>query len=90
MAWQVLFDPRALRELDALDGPVRRRIWSFLYERLVRLDDPRSVGQALRGTELGDMWKYRVGDYRIFARIYDDLVEIVAVELGHRGRIYRG
>ena len=68
MSWQILFDPRALRELDELDRGTRDRIWKFLYKRLARLDDPRSVGQALRGSELGDLWKYRVGDYRIFAR----------------------
>jgi mRNA interferase RelE/StbE len=89
MVWQVLLDPGALRELDALDGSVRFRIWRFLYERLAQLKDPRSIGQALRGTELGDLWKYRVGDYRIFARILDDAVEIIVVELGHRSRIYR-
>jgi len=84
-----MFDPRALRELDELDKTVRNRIWKFLYERLAQLDDPRSVGQALRGSELGDLWKYRVGDYRIFARIVDDVVQVVVVEIGHRKEIYR-
>ena len=61
----------------------------FLYERLAQFDDPRRVGQALRGSELGDLWKYRVGDYRIFARIMDDVVQVVVVEIGHRREIYR-
>lgn len=89
MGWQVLLDPRALRELDDLDKPARGRIWKFLYERLAQLDDPRSVGQALRGSELGDLWKYRVGDYRIFTRIEDEVVEVVVVEIGHRREVYR-
>jgi mRNA interferase RelE/StbE len=89
MPWQVLLDPGALRELDDLDRPARERIWRFLYSRLAQLDDPRSVGQALRGTELGDLWKYRVGDYRIFARIMDQMVQVVVVEIGHRREVYR-
>jgi mRNA interferase RelE/StbE len=89
MSWQILFDPRALKDLDQLDKTVRNRIWRFLYERLAQIDDPRSVGQALRGSELGDLWKYRVGDYRIFARIVDDMVQVVVVEIGHRREIYR-
>jgi mRNA interferase RelE/StbE len=89
MAWQVLLDPRALRELDDLDRPARERIWRFLYERLASLDDPRSVGQALRGSELGDLWKYRVGNHRILARIADCVVQVVVVKIGHRREVYR-
>jgi mRNA interferase RelE/StbE len=50
--------------LRKLDRPVQRRILAFLEERIERLDDPRSIGEALKGGELGDFWKYRVGDYR--------------------------
>jgi len=89
MKWQVLIESRGLRELDKLDKAVRLRIWKFLYERLAQLDDPRSIGQALKGSELGDLWKYRVGDYRIFARIMDDTVQVVVIEFGHRREVYR-
>ena len=89
MAWRVLLDPRAAREIDRLDGPVQARIWKFLYERLARLEDPRSVGQAMRGSELGDLWKYQVGDHRILAKISDRDVVVVVVKIGHRREIYR-
>ncbi|HME27800.1 MAG TPA: hypothetical protein VKI44_41865 [Acetobacteraceae bacterium] len=36
-----------------LDHPVARRIHAFLTERLAPLDDPRSLGEALRGPKLG-------------------------------------
>lgn len=89
MGWQILLDPRGLRDLDGLDKPARNRIWRFLYERLAQLDDPRKVGQALKGSELGDLWKYRVGDYRIFARIMDATIQVVVIEIGHRKEVYR-
>lgn len=87
--WEILLDPGALRELDSLDKSARGRIWRFLYERLARLVDPRSVGQALRGSELGDLWKYRVGDHRILARIVDGDVQVIVVKIGHRREVYR-
>lgn len=89
MPWGILLDPRAAREIDRLDGPVQARIWKFLYERLARLEDPRSVGQAMRGSELGDLWKYQVGDHRILAKISDRDVVVVVVRIGHRREIYR-
>jgi mRNA interferase RelE/StbE len=89
MAWKIDFDPRADRELSRLDGQVARRITRFLHERVASLENPRSIGEALKGTEYGDLWKYRVGDYRIIASIEDKLVRILVVRIGNRREVYR-
>jgi len=89
MAWSIDLDPRAKRELSGLDPQIARRISQFLFKRLAALDNPRSIGDALRGTELGDLWKYRVGDYRIIASIEDKLVRILVVRIGNRREVYR-
>jgi mRNA interferase RelE/StbE len=89
MAWSIELDPRARRELDRLDPQVGRRISRFLFERIAPLENPRSIGDALKGTELGDLWKYRVGDYRIIASIEDKLVRILIVRIGNRREVYR-
>jgi len=89
MAWKIDFDPRADRELDRLDPQISRRINRFLHERVARLDNPRSLGEALKRTEYGDLWKYHVGDYRIIASIEDRLVRILVVRIGNRREVYR-
>lgn len=89
MAWRIELDPKADRELDKLDSHVARRILAFLHDRLAHLDDPRSIGEALRGSALGTFWKYRVGDYRIIASIEDEAVRILVVRMGHRKDIYK-
>jgi mRNA interferase RelE/StbE len=89
LAWRIEFDPAAAKELAKLDKPVARRITAFLSDRVAPLSDPRSIGEALRGDELGRYWKYRVGDYRIIASLYDDRVVIVVVRIGHRGEVDR-
>jgi mRNA interferase RelE/StbE len=53
------------------------------------LDDPRQIGEALKGSMLGAFWKYRVGDYRIIAHIDDGAVRILVVNLGNRREVYR-
>jgi len=88
-SWELQIDPDAIADLGRLDGSVRKRIAKFLEDRLLNLDNPRSIGEALRGTRLGDLWKYRVGDYRILARIDDHTVTIVVVKVGHRREVYR-
>ena len=89
MAWQIEFDPAAVKELAKLDKPVARRIVQFLRERIAALTDPRSLGEALRGDELGSFWKYRLGDYRVVAEIIDRRVVIIVVRVGHRREVYR-
>ena len=61
MVWQIEFDPAAVKELAKLDKPLARRIMQFLRERIAPFDDPRSLGEALRGDQLGGFWIYRLG-----------------------------
>ncbi|MEL4073463.1 type II toxin-antitoxin system RelE/ParE family toxin [Ochrobactrum sp. GPK 3] len=89
MAWKVKFERAAERELSKLDQQTTKRILVFLHGRVAMLDDPRSIGEALKGSKLGEFWKYRVGDYRIIASIEDSDVCILVVRIGNRREIYR-
>jgi len=89
LTWRIEFAESAATELRKLDPVVSRRLTKFLRERIVPLDDPRSLGAALKGDELGQFWKYRVGDYRIIAEIVDREIRIVVVRIGHRREVYR-
>jgi mRNA interferase RelE/StbE len=89
MAWRIELERDAERELDALDPQVARRILSFLRSRVAHLEDVRSIGEALKGSRLGDFWKYRVGDYRIVAKIEDQVMHILVVKIGNRREVYR-
>ena len=89
MVWKVEIDPAAERELKKLDAQVTCRLLKFLFERVSRLDDPRSIGQALQGSRLGNLWKYRIGDYRVIVNIEDDTLTILVVRVGHRREVYR-
>jgi mRNA interferase RelE/StbE len=89
MAWKIEMDPAAERELDKLDPQIARRILKFLHSRIAPLDDPRSLGEALKGSKLGDLWKYRVGDYRLIADIQDGRLRVLIVRVGNRREVYR-
>ena len=89
MAWLIDFDDGAKKDLAKLDKPIARRITGFLRERVAPLDDPRSLGHALKGATLGELWRYRIGDYRIICDIQDRSVRILVVAIGNRREIYR-
>lgn len=89
LAWRIEFDEAAKKELARLDKPTARRITAFLRERVAPLDDPRSLGQALKGSRLGEFWKYRVGDWRIVASVEDGALRVLVVRIGNRREVYR-
>jgi hypothetical protein len=52
--WSIEFDREASRELDDLDGQIAKRILRFLNERLSQLENPRSIGESLKGSATGE------------------------------------
>ena len=84
MVWRIEFDPRAVKELAIFDRPIQQRLLRVLRERISTLDDPQSIGEALRGEELGRFWKYRIGAYRVICDIRDEDIVILVIRIGDR------
>lgn len=89
MAWTVELDPSVEKELDKLDPQQAKRILRFLFERVAHLENPRGIGEALRGSRFNTLWKYRVGDYRIISSLEDEVARILVVKIGDRKEVYR-
>lgn len=85
MAYQVLVDPAAQRELKMLPGDVRQRV-ANLISSLER--EPRPAGvKKLGGSE--NSYRLRVGDFRILYRIEDRKLVVLVVRVAHRRDVYR-
>jgi len=89
LVWRIEVSETAEKQLAKLDRPVAKRIQTFLRERVAKLEDARSIGDALKGCELGEFSKYRVGDWRLICRIKDRQIVITVVTLGNRREVYR-
>jgi mRNA interferase RelE/StbE len=89
MAWRIEYSKDADKEIAKLDRPIAQRIIRFMGSRVAKLENPRSIGQALAGSTLGNYWKYRVGDYRIIADIQDGKLIVQVVRVGNRREVYR-
>ena len=87
MKYRVEYTKTAVKQLKKMDKKIAALILSYIEEKLVDCENPRLFGKALQGN-LDDKWRYRVGEYRILAKIEDDAVVIVIVEIGHRKMIY--
>lgn len=86
--YKVQFSESAVKQLKKLDKHTVRIIKNWTVKNLVDTTDPRRHGKALTGN-LSGVWRYRVGDYRMFATIQDAIVTIEIFEVAHRREIYK-
>lgn len=89
MAWRIEYAESVQKSVRRLDRQVQRRLRDFLEVRLAGMNDPRQLGVAMRGTRQRDLWRYRVGNYRIIAEIDDKRIRILVVRIAHRRDVYR-
>lgn len=83
--YEIEIAPAAERALKKLPADIRKRIFKNL---LTLKKDPRPLGvKKLSGED--DIYRIRVGDYRIVYQIRDAVLVIVVVKVGHRREIYR-
>ncbi|MBQ9690853.1 MAG: type II toxin-antitoxin system RelE/ParE family toxin [Eggerthellaceae bacterium] len=87
MNYHVTYSKHAFKQLQKMDKFDARLITSWIRKNLEGCADPRIHGKALAGN-LGDLWRYRVGNYRILATISDTQITIHIAEIGHRKNIY--
>ena len=83
--YAVRYDPKALKELTQLDKPVARRIVKAVDALNA---DPRPSGaRPLVGYP--DLWRIRVGHYRVIYTIRDAGLVVLVLRVAHRSRVYR-
>jgi mRNA interferase RelE/StbE len=85
MTYQIEFTKQAAKQFKALPILEQQRISPKIDALEI---EPRVVGAIkLTGTE--DLYRIRVGDYRIIYSIEDDLLLILVVKIAHRRDVYR-
>ena len=89
MAWRIEYAESVQKAIRRLDRQIRQRLREFLEVRLSPMDNPRQLGAAVQGTRYRNLWRYRVGNYRVIAEIDDERVCILVVRVAHRRDAYR-
>jgi len=85
--YTVTFTKEALKQLKKMDKASAALILGWIRKNLEGCDNPRIHGKGLTANRSGQ-WRYRVGDYRIIAEIYDDKVVILVLNIGHHRDVY--
>ena len=88
MIYKVEFTANALKDLKKMDRHTAALILGWIRKNLENCENPRLHGKGLTANRSGE-WRYRIGDYRILAKIDDTKITIFIVNVGHRREIYK-
>jgi len=83
--YEIELSGAARRQLRRLAPEIKRRI-AFKIDSLST--NPRPKGYTQLETK-DRRYRIRVGDYRIIYKIFDDIVLILVLDIGHRRQVYR-
>ncbi len=82
--FQLSIKPAAEKQMDRLPAQVRQRVTKALDDLCL---EPRPRGCVkLKGED--NVWRIRVGDYRIVYTIKDDELVVLVVRVAHRKDAY--
>ena len=88
MSYEVRTTDHFDNHFKKLDRYTQKILSSWIKKNLVGCENPRLKGKPLIGNKKS-LWRYRIGDYRIFCEIDDGELVIFAMEVGHRRDIYK-
>ncbi len=80
--YKLIFEKKALHELNKLEKQVKQRIWSKLQDCK---NNPFRFLEKLTETQ---GFKLRVGEWRVIADIIREKEAIIILRVGHRKNIY--
>jgi mRNA interferase RelE/StbE len=85
MRYEIIIKPTAEKCLDKIPRPARRRIADAMEELR---GNPRPAG-AVKMAAHENLWRVRIGAYRVVYEIHDDRLVILVLRVAHRKDAYR-
>ena len=86
MRYEIIIKPTAEKSMDKIPLSARRRIADAIEDLR---SDPRPAGVVkLTGDE--NLWRIRMGDYRVVYEIQEDRLIVLVLPVAHRKDVYRG
>lgn len=87
MKYKLMYSEKAQKQLNRLDYSIKSKILKYIDQNLFNTDNPKKFGKVLR-YNLKGFWRYRVENYRIIAKIEEDKLVILIVQVNKRDKIY--
>jgi len=85
VSYRIELTARAAKQLEELSEPLRKKIAARI-DALAK--EPRPVNSK-KLTDSDDLYRIRVGDYRVIYQVEHRMVLVTVIRVGHRRDVYR-
>jgi mRNA interferase RelE/StbE len=85
MNWKIEFTKQATKQIHSLEKEVQDRIENAIKNKLLTNPDKYLIGLV---GELSDLYKFRVGDYRLLCSKDGHNLLIHVIKVAHRREVY--
>ena len=84
MGFKILYHKNIRKDLRSLDKSIVNAFFKIVESRIAI--NPFS-GERLKG-KLREIWKYRIGNYRVLYAIHQDEIRVLILRFRHRKNVY--
>lgn len=86
--YKLKYSQRFVKQIKKMDKFVQKNIMNWLDLNIQNTNNLKNHGKALVGNHKGK-WRYRIGNYRVICVIEQEQLIVLALEVGHRNKIYK-
>lgn len=86
--YKLKYSKRFVKQIKKMDKFVQKNIMNWLDLNIQNTNNPKNYGTALVGNHKGK-WRYRIGNYRVICVIEEEHLIVLALEVGHRNKVYK-
>ncbi|MDR0846136.1 MAG: type II toxin-antitoxin system RelE/ParE family toxin [Lactobacillales bacterium] len=86
--YDVVYTSSFYNSARRLDKETQRRIKRWIEKHLIGVDFPTSPGKVLTG-ELAGHVRFRIGDFRLIAKVNNKVLQIYALYVDKRSVVYK-
>lgn len=85
MPYEIVIKKSTAKKIAALPKEIKASVINHIFELS---DEPRPSGcKKLKGEE--NVWRIRVGDYRVIYSIFDNILVVEILRANHRKDVYK-
>lgn len=88
MIYKIMTNEKFDKSFKNLDKSIQRMVKAWIDKNLINTENPRQHGKGLTANRSGQ-WRYRIGEYRILAKIEDDKIILILIDIKHKKEVYR-
>lgn len=86
--YTVRYEKAAIMALKKMDKYHAGLILAWIEKNLQNTTDSRINGKGLTANKT-ELWRYRIGNYRLISDINEETVTILILKVGHRNDVYQ-